>query len=303
MTRILLILIGTLLFTTPALGAKGRIAVGTIEYSASGTSQSGTYSAYSTAARKGTEAFKEMLTTALTKTAKFDVVELETVIRAYKGQRLSEQQFLAMLHQGKGTKLKGIDYIATASITEFAETLKTNNAILFTTQSQIGTMAVDIKIIDVRDGSIVVAETVQARVKGKSALKVAKYRDALDKQSGLLGTAMRHCAQRSANLTVTTIYPIKVVAKTDDGQVMLNYGSSLLSNGMQLAVFSQGEKFRDPDTGEILGCEEELIGIIQVTATQPKYSKAKIVTPNGSIKKGMVARVVQQTKQVASKSK
>lgn len=296
MKHLVIIFITIVLSVSPVLAGKNKIAVGKVNYCASGSSQSGTYSAHSKAAREGTAAFQNMLTTAFAKTRKFDVVELDTVIKAYKGQHLSQEQFLAMLKQGKGTMLKGIDYIATASITEFAETLATNNAILFTTQSQVGSMAVDIKIIDVRDGSIVVADTVKTRIKGKSALKVDKFKDALDKQSGLVGEAMRHCAIKAANIAVTTIFPIKVVAKTDEGKIMLNYGNTLLQKDMRLGIFALGEVFRDPDTGEILGSEEELISIVQVTSTYPKYSKAKIVTPKGSIEKGMVARILPPEK-------
>lgn len=60
---------------------------------------------------------------------------------------------------------------------------------------------------------------------------------------------MRRTAQNVTNMIVTTVYPIKIVAINKDGEVMLNYGNSLLQNGDSLEVFSQGEAFVDPDTG------------------------------------------------------
>ena len=66
--------------------------------------------------------------------------------------------------------------------------------------------------------------------------------------------------------------------------------------GNILEIFSQGEAFLDPDTGEKLGNEEELVGKVVVYNTQAKFSKAKVTEGKGSIEKGMVARVAAGTK-------
>ncbi len=81
---------------------------------------------------------------------------------------------------------------------------------------------------------------------------------------------------------------------------MLNYGKGFLQDGHILEVFSQGESFVDPDTGEELGSEEELIGKITVFSTQAKFSKAKALESTGEFEKGMIARL---TKEKASKKK
>lgn len=145
-------------------------------------------------------------------------------------------------------------------------------------------MAVDIRVLDVSNGSIKIAETVRQMVDGASAVEVNRVDSLVGGRAGqflspgvsvgkgqsegiLLGEVMRRTAQNVTNMIVTTVYPIKIVAVNKDGEVILNYGNSLLQNGDSLEVFSQGEAFVDPDTGETLGQEEELVGKMSVFDT------------------------------------
>ena len=72
-----------------------------------------------------------------------------------------------------------------------------------------------------------------------------------------------------------------------------------------LDIFSQGESFVDPDTGEELGSEEELVAKVEIFSAQSKFSKASIIDGfgSGNITKGMVARVVKPTKKQSKKKK
>lgn len=115
--------------------------------------------------------------------------------------------------------------------------------------------------------------------------------------SAAMGEVMRMAAQNVTNAIVTSIYPVKVVRVQSNGEIMLNYGEGLLSVDDMLDVFTQGEAFTDPDTGEELGREEELVGKIMVVSVQSGFSKAQIVQGDG-IADGMVARI---TKEVVDK--
>ena len=78
-----------------------------------------------------------------------------------------------------------------------------------------------------------------------------------------------------------------------NGDVMLNYGKALLGEGDVLEVFSQGEAFTDPDTGEELGREEEFIGKLSVSSVQDRFSKAQVIEGQG-VADGMIARVTNE---------
>jgi hypothetical protein len=47
--------------------------------------------------------------------------------------------------------------------------------------------------------------------------------------------------------------------------------------GDQLAIFHVGQSFTDPDTGQVLGAEEKQVGLLKVTETEDRFSKAAIV--------------------------
>jgi len=70
---------------------------------------------------------------------------------------------------------------------------------------------------------------------------------------------MRLPAQNMTNAVVTSNYPINVVRVQANGEVQLNYGEGLLSGSEMLDLFTQGQAFIDPDTGEELGREAELV--------------------------------------------
>ena len=237
-----------------------------------------------------------MVTTALVKTKKLDVIE----------QNRSDEVFAT----------QGLDYLLTGSITEygifeenfsmdgtfqenplFADIFEKHPIVAgFSTDSMTAKMAVDLRVVRVQDDSIVIAETVQTEVSEGTALNIKGFiAGAQTGSSSLLNKVMRQAAQQVTNLIVTTIYPIKVIAHGKHETVMLNYGNGVLQPGFLLEVFQQGESFVDPDTGEVLGQEEERIGKVSVMKVLPKFAEAKILKGSGSIELGMIARLTKGT--------
>jgi len=282
-----------MLFSNSVFAGKVTIAIGDIEYRAKDSSENKRYTAYGKGSREDTRAFVDMLTTALVKTRKFDVIERDRMAEILKEQGLSLEGVARGGYAGDGFNLKGVDYIITGAITEYGETAKAMEVAGFSTGKRIASMAVDIRVLDVESGSIGFADTVRAETKGSNSLNVKGFSTGGDNSSGaLLGKVMRDTSKNITNLIVSTIYPIKVVAVTKKGDVMLNYGNGYLQEGYELEIFSQGESFVDPDTGEELGSEEELIGKVSIFSAQAKFSKAKVMDGKGAIEKGMIARVV-----------
>ena len=181
-------------------------------------------------------------------------------------------------YEGDGLNLKGIDYILTGSITEYGGQTQGVQLGGFAVAEETAAMAVDIRVLEVATGSIGIAESVRAEASGGSAFEIEGFASGAESDSSAqLGKVMRITARNVTNLIVSTIYPIKVVTIDKNGDAMLNYGNSLLQEGDILEVFSQGEEFIDPDTGEILGREEILIGKLSVFDVQARFSKAKVL--------------------------
>lgn len=287
------------LFSPNCFADKIKISVGKIEYRAKDSSENKAYSAFGKGVREDTRGFIDMLNTALVKTRKFEVIERDRMAEIIKEQGMSMEGVVNGGYEGDGFNLQGVDFIVTGSITEYGQSAKAMSVGGFSSTSVVATMAVDIKILNVQDGTIEIAETVKAQKKGGNKVSVDGFASGKNSSSGeLLGQVMRETSTNVANLIVSTIFPVKVVAITKGGsEVMLNYGNGFLKKGHILEIFSQGEVFIDPDTGDELGCEEELIGKIQVYNTQAKFSKAKVMSGKGNISKGMICRLTEESKE------
>ena len=273
---------------------KATIAVGEIEYKAMDSSEDKQYRAYGQDPRENTRAFVDMLTTALVKTNKFDVMERDRMNAILEEQGLTLVGVSSGGFDGDSLSLQGVNYILLGAITQYGQEASATQVGGFGQSSEKAVMSVDIRVIDVEKGQIGFADTVTAEASGKGGFSVGGIGQAADSdESVLLGDVMRKTAQSVTNLIVLNIYPIKIVTVQSNGEVMLSYGNSMLSEGNVLDVFSQGEAFTDPDTGEELGREEEFIGKLEVTSAQARFSKAKIIQGDG-IAGGMLARITNE---------
>ena len=102
-------------------------------------------------------------------------------------------------------------------------------------------------------------------------------------------------AARISEAIVTTRVPIKIVQVQDDGTSILNYGNVMLAPADRLTAFEVGESFVDPDTGEVLGSEEMEIGTVEITRSEPKFSRACIVGKAFDAQRATLKRGVDTT--------
>ena len=292
-TKTALLAVAAFLCST-AFGQKATIAVVNIEYRAMDSAQNKEIRAFGGETREDTRAFGDMLTTALVKTNKLNVIERDRMEVILKEQGLSVEGFASGGFEGGGLNLQGVDYILTGAITEFGMSAKASTFGGFSGGSEKAKMAVDVRVLEVATGSIGYADTVSAGASTGGAFKIDGVASGGESDaSAAMGEVMRKAAQNVTNAIVTSIYPIKVVTVQSNGDVMLNYGDSVLAEGDVLEVFTQGEAFVDPDTGEELGREEELVGRIEVSSVQARFSKATVVD-GGDIANGMLARKTDQ---------
>ena len=288
------LLMGICLGATSIEAAKKKIGVNEIQYR---VRHSQTNKVSQAAGRADTRRFRDMMTTALVKTQKFDVIEQNRLDKILAKQ--------------------GLDYLITGSIIEygifqanlsvdsafqedsiFADIFKKNPAAVgFSAESVTAKMAVDLRLVLIKnnsDDSILLADTVRTEAAEGTGLNIKGLISSKQTESSsLLDNVMRQAAQQATNLIVTTIYPIKVIAHGKQETVTLNYGNGVLQPGTILEIFQQGESFIDPDTGEALGQEEELIGKVSVVQVLAKFAKAKILKGSGSIGLGMIARLMK----------
>lgn len=156
-------------------------------------------------------------------------------------------------------------------------------------------VSLDVRVVDVGSGEIRFSETV-ARSERISVdyPENADYSDSCRyAKSGQIAAAFNSVAQAVAVVTVEkmtiALFPVRIV-RVVDGEAYLNYGDTFLSRGRYLKVVTLGEGFVDPDTGEVLGADEEDAGYLVVTDTRPRYSIADVVYATRPFEVGDVAR-------------
>lgn len=273
--------------------AKPVVAIGGIDTAAQNISCKGWDRSVHNCNRDLSEGFRVMLETSITKTGKMDVMERGRL------QGVLEEQALAgagITDSGGGVGgLTGVDYLIYGTITRFGAQ---ESGVSVSTSSGVGsllgrrgqqaagggldtsktavTMGVDLKVTDVATGRIVIADEVAGTVAAGSSFSVGGISSS-DASADPFADVQRVVAANIAEAVVTARTPVKVIAVQSDGTLVLNYGNVFFKPGDQLAAFSVGEVFTDPDTGEVLGADETRLGTIEVMSAEARLSKAAIL--------------------------
>ena len=280
---------------------KVTIGIGEIEYRAQDSSANKRLSAYSrTQTREDTRAFVDMLTTAFVKTRKFNIIERDRMGEILKEKGLAS---FGLIDGGGFNAIGGIDYLLLGAITEYGVKESGLKIKGFSGSAKTATMAVDLRILDAADGTIVIADTISVSESASKGISVRGFATSTgDNDSAVLGTLMRKTASEISALVVSTLYPIKLISVSDT-EAVLNYGRGFLTEGEVLDVFALGEEMIDPDTGENLGGEEAYIGQLEIHSVQTKFSKAYVIDQAGVMARGMVARIVSKKRKARKSSR
>ncbi len=285
-------------------GAQGKpvVAIGQLEVTAQNISCEGWDRSFHDCNRDLSEGFRAMLETAIIKTGKMDVMERQQMDAIMIEQGLGEIGLTTA--GGRIGGLTGVDYYVYGTITRFG--VRTGG---FSVSGSSGVggfanrrgrgllgggvskstleteMGVDLKVTDVSTGHIVIADAVSSTVQQGSSFAIGGLRR--EEVSGdPFADVQEVVAARIAEQIVTSRTPIKVIQIQRDGTLILNYGEVFFAPGDRLAAFSVGEAIVDPDTGEVLGAEETPAGMVEVTAAEPRFSRARPVGDGSLIGEG-----------------
>ena len=226
------------------------------------------------------------LVTFLVKTNKFDVVERSRMKDILAEQEFSESGYISPETAVKLGKLIGADYFVMGKIEQFQAKAE-NKKIPYTNsyrKTYEGKMTVNVRIVDSRGGKVVAANkfTVEHEdMNFKDEVTPDDFVEALKEKT----------VRTIVNGIVDDVFPLKII-KVDGDKVYINRGDGVdFKVGDTLSVVKLGEGLVDPDTGEMLGSAEEVVGTVEVTDIQHKFSMAKVVTGAGKIAKGAVVRI------------
>jgi TolB-like protein len=226
------------------------------------------------------------LVTFLVKTNKFDVVERSRMKDILAEQEFSESGYISPETAVKLGKLIGADYFVMGKIEQFQATAE-NTKIPYTDtfrKTYEGKMTVNVRIVDSRGGKVVAANKFAVEHEDRNFKDEVTPDDFVE--------ALKEKTVRTiVNGIVDGVFPLKVI-RVEGDKIYINRGDSVAFKvGDTLSVVTLGEGLLDPDTGEVLGNAEEVVGTVTVTDIQNKFSVAKVVTGAGKIAKGAVVRI------------
>ena len=232
------------------------------------------------------EAAIDVLTTELTKSGEFIVVERAEIEQVLKEQALGQSGVVNPATAAQAGKILGLQGIVIGTVSEFGRSkVKTQFPLGTVTVGDYATQVViDVRVIDSETGQILLAES------GRGAVKITEAQVLGFGQSTPYDTTVDGAAFRNAVQAFMT----NLVKQLDEGEwqgrvikmsgdtALINAGEdSGLTVGTELAAYELGEELIDPDTGLSLGMEEGgLKGFCKILSftNQGKVSKCKLAS-------------------------
>ena len=103
---------------------------------------------------------------------------------------------------------------------------------------------------------------------------------------------------------INQVYPIKIGAIQENGELVLNQGGERMKPGMVLDVFVKGKEIIDSDTGQSLGTTESQVAVIEIQRVASNLSYAKLIEGNTDrVSEGLVCQIRQVEKAQVTRPK
>lgn len=227
------------------------------------------------------QAASDILITELVKTGKFIVVEREKMEKLLEEQKKGLSGAIDATTATKMGKILGLSAIVTGAISNFGVRTTGSEYIIAQSKRQEATCTVDIRVVDAETGQILLADS------GKGVSKVSSggflglgtkggYAESIE------GDALRAAISKQIENITSQINKkpwSSRIAQVANGKIYLSAGTeSGLELGQKLKVFSQGAEIKDPDSGIVLGREEEELGMLEVIShAGEKLSLGKVL--------------------------
>ena len=214
------------------------------------------------------QAASDILITEMVKTGKFIVIERDKMNKLLDEQKLGLSGAIDPNTVAQMGKILGLNAIITGAISNFGTRTTGSDYLIAQSKRQEATCTVDIRVVDVETGQILYADS------GKGVSKVASGGVLGMGTKGGYAESMEGDALRAAVSQLTENITSQInkkpwscrIPQVANGKVYMSAGTdSGLEVGQKLKVFSQGPEIKDPESGLVLGREEEELGILEVT--------------------------------------
>lgn len=246
------------------------------------------------------DAMADQLTDALMRNGHFTVLERQTVRDVLGEQDFANSGRVQKADSARTGKIVAAQVLVKGTITEYEGASKENKKKFywgpggFGNKNVEGHVGVMIRLIDTTSGEVIYSQ----RVEGKSEARGKVWSIGGYEQSNANKAPMDVAVQEAIDKAVDLIaeklagVPFETRVVQNNGNVLVIAAGSQVGAkvGDEFTVYSLGEEFIDPSTGESLGSEEEAVGTVRITQVKERYSKATPVGPLGAAKPGDIVR-------------
>ncbi len=237
----------------------------------------------SSALERVAQSLDSQLIAALGSTRKFQLVGRSDLDVILKEQSLSNSGTVDDASAVKMFKLAGATYILTVSIDNFQDRTETATFSALGEQAQRRkvTLSCIAKIYSAQSGKLL--ESANIQLDQTDARNDPNYIASAGSNwaDKLLVDLARTASEKIAQSVTDSLYPAKVVAKTDK-QITLNRGEGTgIAVGQTWIIYNVGKELIDPDTGLSLGREEVAIGKAKITSVTPRTALAELTEDRG----------------------
>lgn len=287
-----------LLLATPAMAQqKDTIGVAAIDVTPS-VEQEAAKRGKTTEMKRTLESLDNQLIDRLNSSRKFQVIARSDLEKLLREQQLVSSGNVNQNdpNAAKSFKIGGVKYLLVTSIDDYQDMTQSANLpdLGKTIHKRILRISAIGKIYDSTSGKLLESANLQTTLTNITQL-LSEVRVDGTLSDELSVNLARTLAEKIANRVADVIFPAKVLAKFDR-QITFNRGDA---GGVSLDqiwnVYAVGEELKDPDTGEILGRQEVLMGKAKVISVQPKTSTAELLEDRG-VTVGSVLRIPQTPK-------
>ena len=242
--------------------------------------------------------FSQRLVAGLTQTNKFAVLDRESIDDFVREKEMLFSFDAPLGEQAKLAETLGADYLLVGTITQaqierIERYLKAAN---YTSRKFKARFNFDYRLVDSSTKQVVLATSVQKYLEDEQVRKLADEQNPVEWNPAQVRDAfISLVANDVVAAIIDRVYPIRVAAVQEDGQVIINQGSQRIKAGMLLDVFTMGKEIFDTDTGESLGRIESHVATIEIQRIAHTLSVAKVVAGDGSkVTMGSVCRIREE---------
>lgn len=226
---------------------------------------------------------RDDLETTLVRSQKFSVLTRKNLAGVLK-----EQAFIAgdTVHHAEAIKLHqmlGGDYVVSGRINRLY--VHTRSSVVKLTghvnRSKAADVAMTITLYNVATGAVEWTAPYSQEYTWSGADLAAD--PSFDDDGLVARTMVLEAADALAKQLIRRVFPLRVIEadmQARGGAVFyLNAGSGVIAIGDRFELIQLGKELRDPDSGELLGHRERLVGLVHIVRQDEKLSQAEWIDP------------------------